>query len=536
MKPMDWTSRWTLRFVVMAVVFLLLTTIEGEMMRVQLARPEVLRGFEDMMNALRPLEQAPTTEELYYAMLSIHPIVGIYGFVYMAVMGAFYYLVPLLMKREVRYKGLVRANFWLQTAGVLLCWSAGFFGLFNALYTLYWPLPVSFDRVPVWGAIAFMIGAAIVMVNILIFAFNIFGTVFDRNKGYTVGGFLRAAFGIPRLLKLLGKEDKTAPNLDYNGLPPFIVAVARGSIDTVINAFVLLSAGVLILVYALAHVLGRGLDPMAVDALLYKNWYWWGLDMVADGNVLIYTAGVWYLMIPMLTGRKLYAESVVRTVIMVDLLVSMGVWSHHLLGDQVQPLAMRLVSGQFITWGEIFTMGLTIFASMMTLWKARPVQLSVPLLFILGSIFGFLMGAAAGIIQANVGLNVILHNTQWVIMTHAHTLLLMGLGALLFGVIYALLPMLTGKEVFSRTLSLVHFWLWMGGAFLMTYSMGMAGTNGMLRRMLYPEGSIYQPYLNLAMVGGIILGVGFIVFLVNLVLSVGKTTLVKLVYDSETAA
>ncbi len=63
---------------------MLLTTIEGEMMRVQLARPEVLRGFEDMMNALRPLEQAPTTEELYYAMLSIHPIVGIYGFVYMA--------------------------------------------------------------------------------------------------------------------------------------------------------------------------------------------------------------------------------------------------------------------------------------------------------------------------------------------------------------------------------------------------------------------------------------------------------------------
>lgn len=536
MKPMDWTSKWTLRFVVMAVLFLILTTIEGEMMRVQLARPDVLHGFETMMNALRPLEQAPTTEELYYAMLTVHPIIGIYGFVYMAVMGAFYYLVPHLMQREVRYKSLVRVNFWVQVVGVLACWTAGFFALFNALYTLYWPLPVSFDRVPVWGAILFMVGAALVMVNILVFAFNIFGTVFDRTKGYTVGGFLRAAFGIPRLLKLFGKEDKTAPNLDYNGLPPFIVAVARGSIDTVINAFVLLTAGVLILVYAVAYVAGHTLNPAAVDALIYKNWYWWGLDMVADGNVLIYTAGIWYLMIPMLTGRRLYAESVVRTVIMVDLLVSMGVWSHHLLGDQGQPLVMRLVSGQLITWGEIFTMGLTIFASMMTLWRARPVKLSVPLLFILGSIFGFIMGAAAGIIQANVGLNVVLHNTQWVIMTHAHTLLLMGLGTLLFGVIYALLPMLTGKPIFSRTLALLHFWLWIGGAFIMTYSMGIAGTHGMLRRTLYPEGSLYQSQLNWAMIGGITLGIGFIIFIVNLWLSVGQDVLVRLVHDPKPVA
>jgi len=537
MRPMDWTAKWTLRFVVMALLFLVLTTIEGEMMRVQLANPEALRSFEALMNALRPIENAPTTEELYYAMLSVHPVVGIYGFVYMAVMGAFYFLVPYLLQREVRHKSLVRVNFWLQTLGVFLCWAAGFFGMFNALYTLYWPLPVSFDRVPVVGAIVFTLGAAIVMVNILIFAFNIFGTVFGKTngKGYTVGGFLRAAFGIPRLLKLLGREDKSAPNLDYNGLPPFIVAVARGSIDTVINATVLLSAGALILVYALAHVMGRSLNPAAIDALLYKNWYWWGLDMVADGNVLIYTAGVWYLMIPMLTGRRLYAESVVRTVIMVDLLVSMGVWSHHLLGDQVQPLSMRLISGQFITWGEIFTMGLTIFASMMTIWKARPVKISIPLLFILGSIFGFIMGAAAGIIQANVGLNVVLHNTQWVIMTHAHTLLLMGLSTLLFGVIYALLPLLTGKPVFSQKLALWHFWLWMGGAFTMTYVMGMAGTHGMLRRTLYPHPNLYQVYLNGAMIGGIVLAIGFIIFLVNLVATLKWDTLRRLIHDPEPA-
>ena len=52
--------------------------------------------------------------------------------------------------------------------------------------------------------------------------------------------------------------------------------------------------------------------------------------MIADGNVLMYTAGTWYLLVPLLVGRKLYGEAVVRTVILADLLVSWFVWSHHL--------------------------------------------------------------------------------------------------------------------------------------------------------------------------------------------------------------
>ncbi len=406
------------------------------------------------------------------------------------------------------------------------------------MYTLYWPLPVSFDRVPLVGAIPFTIGAAVIMVNILLFSFNTFSTVLSKYnpRSYTFWQFLRAAFGIPRLMRLLGKEDKNAVPLDYNGLPVFIVAVGRGSVDTVINAIVLLTAGALILVYGIGALLGHPLNPMAVDALIYKNWFWWGLDMVADGNVLMYTAGVWYLLIPMLVGRKLYGESVVRTVIMVDLLVSMGVWSHHLLGDQVQPLWMRLLSGQIITWGEFFTMGLTIFASLITIWKARPVKFTPPLIFILGSIFGFLIGGAAGLIQANVGLNMVLHNTQWVIMTHTHTMLLTGLSSMLFAVIYALVPMLTGREIRSRTLTLVHFWFWTVGSVLMAYVMGMAGAQGMLRRMIYPQPNPYQSFLSVAWVGGVLMAIGFVAFLVNVVATMGWDTVLSLIVPGKKQA
>jgi cytochrome c oxidase subunit 1 len=522
MKDLGWLEKWTLRFAVFALLFLALSGFEGMLMRSQQHDINSLHGLEQFLNNLRPGTAEPSTAELYYAMLTAHPIVGIYGFIYMAVFGAFYYLVPTLVNRPVKYRKLVPLNFWLQIIGVMVCWSAGFFGMFNALYTLYWPLPVSYDRVPLYGSIFFMLGAAVVMVNILIFSFNMFATVLSSSttRKYNFGQFLRSAFGISRVMKWLGREDKSAPNLDYNGLPVFIVAVARGSVDTVINAVVLLSAGVLILVYGLFAMAGSPLDPNAVNALIYKNIYWWGLDMVADGNALMYTAGVWYLLIPILTGRKLFGEKVVKTVILADLLVSMGVWSHHLLGDTTQPLWMRIFSGQIITWGEFFTMGLTLFVTMMTIWLARPVKFSPALKFALVSMFGFVMGGTAGLIQANVGLNLVFHNTQWVVALHAHTFLLTGVGSMLFCVIYALVPMMTKVEFKSKLLVDLHLWLWVTGCVVMTWIMGMAGAKGMLRRTLYVEGE-YSAYTLVALIGGVIISLGFIAFLVNLVQSLG---------------
>ena len=529
MTKLGWMEKWTLRFVVVALLFLALSGFEGMLMRSQQYDINSLHGMETLLNSLRPGDTDPTTAELYYAMLTAHPIVGIYGFVYMSVFGAFYFLVPYLVKKPVKHPKLVITNFWLQIIGVMVCWAAGFFGLFNALYTLYWPLPVAFDRVPVLGSVFFMLGAAAIMVNILLFSYNISKTVLSRdNSGsYTIGQFLRAAFGIPRLMKLLGREDKNAVNLDYNGMPVFIVAVARGSIDTVINAIVLLTAGVVILVFGIFALLGNPLNPLSIDALIFKNIYWWGLDMVADGNALIYTAGVWYLLVPLLTGRELFGGNVVKTVIMVDLLVSMGVWSHHLLGDTSQPMWMRLFSGQLITWGEYFTMGLTLFATLMTIWKARPVKMSAPLKFVLGSMFGFVMGAIAGLIQANVGINMVFHNTQWVIALHAHTFLLTGVGTMLFSVIYTLVPMMTGLEFKFKRLVNWHFWLWMVGSVSMAYAMGMAGAKGMLRRTLYTGGE-FTPYTLVAIIGGSILSIGFIIFLVNLVSTLGMKNVFSL--------
>ena len=531
MTKIGWQEKWTLRFAVAGLVWLAINGFEGALMRVNLVDPHALRGMEAFMNLLRPVGFEPTTAQVFYSMMTAHPICGIYGFAYMSVMGAFYFLVPYLLKKEIRHPRLIPVNFWLQMVGVFVAWGAGFFLLFNSLYTLYWPLPVSYDRVPLIGSIVFAIGAAVIMVNILLFSYNIFSTVARRSNpgSYGFGDLVRSTFGVSRLQHHPGPKPEPAE------LPVFIVSVARGSVDTVINAVVLLTAGALILVYGLASFFKAPLDPLAINPLLYKNWFWWGLDMVADGNVLIYSAGVWYLLIPLLVGRNLFGEKVVRTVILADLLVSLGVWSHHLLADQPQPMVMRILSGQLITWGEFFTLGLTIFASLMTIWLARPVKFSPPLKFVLCSIFGFMIGAAAGLIQANVGLNVVLHNTQWVISTHAHTMLLTGLSMLIFAVIYALIPMLTKLEMRSRWLVDVHLWAWLIGSLTMAYSMGWAGVLGMLRRMLYDVPNPYQSESTIALIGAIILSVGFVAFLVNVLITLGWKSLVSLVVPERRA-
>ena len=56
----------------------------------------------------------------------------------------------------------------------------------------------------------------------------------------------------------------------------------------------------------------------------------------------------------------------------------------------------------------------------------------------------------------------------------------------------------------------------------MGLSMGLAGVGGMLRRMLYINGlGPFQPYMNAALIGAIVLALGYAVFLANILRTVG---------------
>ncbi|HNW60263.1 MAG TPA: cbb3-type cytochrome c oxidase subunit I [bacterium] len=494
-------QKMTLRFVVVGLVYYLFVVVEGMIMRI----------FE--------VTQIPAvTQTQFFAIMTAHPLVGIFGSTYSIVFGAFLFLVPFLMKKPLWSIKMGLWTLWLITIGTFIFWFAGFVSHYSPLYTLYWPLPADFSQFSVVGGTFFILGIALVMVGTLLWVVNIFKTITYTPEGWEkqpAWPLLKSALGLTGLRNLFSKKKKE------HLVPLPVAAVARGTVDTAFNALVLTFTGVLILVYMVAALLGYDLKHSAIDALLYKNWYWWGLDLIADGLVLIFVAGTWYLLATMITGKKLFMENIARAALFVEMVVSWTVWSHHLMSDQAQPGLLKILSGEMVTAFELITQGLAFAITLITLWSARPLKMTNPLKFLLGGLLGFALAVPAGIMQADLGLNRILHNTQWVVGPHVHVAVLVGLTMTLYSAIYLLLPILTnGARLWSQKLASFHFWAHLIGGIGMGAFMGMAGLHGMLRRALYFNGE-FNLYMILAALCGALLLLAFLAFFLNIVMTVG---------------
>jgi cytochrome c oxidase subunit 1 len=494
-------QRLTLRFVVVGLVYYGFVVIEGMLMRIYEIEPIPL-----------------ISQNQFFAIMTAHPLVGIFGSTYALVMGAFYFVLPYLMKKPLWSIRLATASFWLLTVGTFVFWFAGFLSHYAPLYTLYWPLPADFSQFSPLGGAVFILGIALVMVATAFFIINVFKTIAYTPDGWEkqpAGALLASAIGYSGLRNLFRKEKKEH-TVD---LP--VAAIARGTIDMALNTAIILFTGVLILVYMVATLLGYDLKETAIDALLYKNWFWWGLDLIADGLVLIFVAGTWYLLAMLITGKTVFMQNIARAALLLELIVSWTVWSHHLLSDQAQPGILKVISGEMVTAFELITQGLAFFITLATLWSARPLKMTNQLKFLLGGLTGFALAVPAGIMQADVGLNRILHNTQWVIGPHVHVAVLIGLTMTLYAAVYALFPLVTnGAQLYSQRLANIHFWCHLVGGIGMGAFMGMAGLKGMLRRTIYPDGE-FEIYMILAGLAGTLLLVAFLAFFINIVMSVG---------------
>lgn len=512
----------TLRAVVMGSLFYGLAAVEGMIMRAASIDPQI-----------PPVSGSP---EHYFSIMTAHPIVGIFGSTYQLVFAAFMFLIPFLTKKPLYSVKLANAVWLLITIGTLLSWLAAFMWSYAPLYTLYWPLPADTVQFKAIGGIVFILGVALIMVGTLGFIYNIYATIFARvgvHKDKNFKELLISGFGIDGMLNLWRKLTGREPYSKEPVLSLPVVAIFRGTVDTFLDALVILSAGVLVLVYLFADVGGMSLDVKSVDALLYKNWFWWGLDLVADGLVLIYVAGAWYLLATLITGQKLFMENVARAALMLELLVSWMVWSHHLLADQGQPEMMKLISGEMVTAFELLTQGLALFITLVTLWKARPLKMTNELKYLLGGLIGFGLAVPAGIIQADMAMNRVLHNTQWIIGAHVHIAIIVGLYMTLYSVVYVLWPHVTNNaKLWSQKLANAHFWLHLIGGIGMGAFMGMAGLEGMLRRHLYFAGE-YDPYMTIAGIFGSMIMLAWVLFLFNIIMSVGFKGLIGIFLPSK---
>jgi len=452
----------------------------------------LVRGFADALMMRTQLALAANgtmgylPPEHYDQIFSAHGTIMIFFVAMPFVIGLMNFALPLqLGVRDVAFPVLNSVSFWLTAAGVLLVNLSLVVGEFSRAGWLAYP-PLS--------ELAYSPGVG---VDYYLWALQISG----------MGTLLSGINLTTTILKL------RAPGMGYGRMPVFCWTALASNL-LIVAAFPILTATFAMLLldrYCGFHFFTNELGG---NPMMYVNLIWiWGHPEV---YILILPAfGVFSEVIATFSGKPLFGYRSMVMATMAICVLSFLVWLHHFFTMG----AGADVNGFFGIATMIIAVptGVKIFNWLFTLYGGK-IRFTVPIYWALGFMATFVIGGMTGVLMAIPPADFVLHNSLFLI-AHFHNVII---GGVVFGVMAGYsywFPKAFGFKL-NETLGKAVFWCWCIGfylAFVPLYALGLMGAT---RRMQHYTDPQWQPLMQVALVGALLIFCGIILTAVQLAVSI----------------
>ncbi len=197
------------------------------------------------------------------------------------------------------------------------------------------------------------------------------------------------------------------------------------------------------------------------------------------------------------------------SIILISLLGTL-VWAHHMYTTGMDVDSRAYFSAATLVIA--IPTGVKVFSWLATLWGKNLFSCTSSL-FAIGFIFLFVLGGFTGVIMANAGLDIVLHDTYYIV-AHFHYTLSMGAVFGVFAGIYFWSPFLFSNSLNDEYGKIFFFSIFF--AVNLTFvPMHFLGSAGMPRRIPNYHSS-YHLWNKVATFGSVYSGVSFIPFLLSL--------------------